>query len=224
MDKLAQLQRLLGYQFSDPALLQLALTHRSASGTNNERLEFLGDSILNHVIAEALFHRLPKAREGDLSRLRASLVKGETLAEVGRDLQLGDFLRLGLGERKSGGHQRGSIIADVLEAVTGAIMLDGGVEACRSCVLRWFAGRLRGLQPGVVGKDYKTRLQEFLQGRGAALPAYELVAVEGEDHEQQFHIECRLQAPKGCFPGTGSSRRKAEQAAAQAALEALSNV
>ncbi len=224
MDKLAHLQRLLGYTFNDPALLQLALTHRSASGTNNERLEFLGDSILNHVIAEALFQRLPKAREGDLSRLRASLVKGETLAEIGRELQLGEYLRLGQGERKSGGHQRGSIIADVMEAVTGAILLDAGVEACRECLLRWFDSRLQGLQPGTVRKDHKTRLQEFLQGRGMALPAYELVAVKGEDHNQQFHIQCVLPAPAGAFPGTGSSRRKAEQAAAQAALEALSNV
>jgi ribonuclease-3 len=224
MDKLAHLQRLLGYTFSDPALLQLALTHRSASGSNNERLEFLGDSILNHVIAEALYRRLPKAREGDLSRLRASLVKGDTLAEVGRELELGDHLRLGLGERKSGGHQRGSIIADVLEAVTGAILLDGGVDACRECLLRWFDSRLQGVQPGAARKDHKTRLQEFLQGRGLALPAYELVAVEGEDHNQRFHIQCRLSAPAGAFPGSGSSRRKAEQAAAQAALEALLDV
>lgn len=223
MDKLRRLQQLLGHEFSDPALLQLALTHRSASGNNNERLEFLGDSIVNHVVAEALYHQFPKAREGDLSRMRATLVKGETLAEIGRELGLGEFLRLGQGERKSGGHRRASILADVLEAIAGAILLDSGVDRCRGCLLYWFQDRLAGLEMGAAGKDAKTRLQEYLQGRGRPLPAYELLAVEGEDHRQLFRILCRVAQPGRSFEGSGSSRQKAEQASAEAALEALVN-
>lgn len=223
MDKLRRLQQLLGHEFSDPDLLQLALTHRSASGTNNERLEFLGDSIVNHVIAEALYRQFPTAREGDLSRMRATLVKGDTLAEIGLELGLGEFVRLGQGERKSGGHRRASILADVLEALAGAILLDSGVDHCRECLLRWFHGRLDSLEMGAAGKDAKTRLQEYLQGRGRPLPAYELLAVEGEDHQQLFRILCRLAQPEGTFEGGGSSRQKAEQVAAEAALEALSH-
>ncbi|MDO8860769.1 ribonuclease III [Haliea sp. E1-2-M8] len=223
MDKLRRLQQLLGHEFSDPDLLQLALTHRSASGNNNERLEFLGDSIVNHVIAEALYRQFPKAREGDLSRMRATLVKGDTLAEIGRELGLGEFLRLGQGERKSGGHRRASILADVLEAIAGAILLDSGVDSCRLCLLRWFHGRLAGLEMGAAGKDAKTRLQEHLQGRGRPLPAYELLAVEGEDHQQLFRILCRVAQPERTFEGSGGSRQKAEQASAEAALEAFAN-
>jgi ribonuclease III len=223
MDKLRRLQQLLGHEFSDPDLLQLALTHRSASGSNNERLEFLGDSIVNHVIAEALYRQFPKAREGDLSRMRATLVKGDTLAEIGRELGLGEFVRLGQGERKSGGHRRASILADVLEALAGAILLDSGVDRCRECLLRWFHGRLDRLEMGAAGKDAKTRLQEYLQGRGRPLPAYELLAVEGEDHQQVFRILCHVAQPEQTFEGGGSSRQKAEQVAAEAALEALSH-
>ncbi|MEQ9465507.1 MAG: ribonuclease III [Haliea sp.] len=223
MDKLRRLQRVLGYEFNDPALLQLALTHRSASGSNNERLEFLGDSIVNHVIAEALYQKFPRAREGDLSRMRAALVRGDTLAELGRELGLGEFVRLGQGERKSGGHRRGSILADALEAVAGAILLDSGTARCRDCLLRWFHDRLEGLEMAAAGKDAKTRLQEYLQGRGRPLPLYELLAVEGEDHQQLFRIECRLAQPEWTFEGAGRSRQKAEQAAAEAALEAIAN-
>ncbi len=223
MDKLRRLQRVLGYEFNDPSLLQLALTHRSASGSNNERLEFLGDSIVNHVIAEALYQKFPKAREGDLSRMRAALVRGDTLAEIGRELGLGEFVQLGQGERKSGGHRRGSIIADALEAIAGAILLDSGTGRCRECLLHWFHGRLEGLEMAAAGKDAKTRLQEYLQGRGRPLPAYELLAVEGEDHKQLFRIECRLAQPMRIFEGAGRSRQKAEQAAAEAALEAIAN-
>ncbi len=223
MDKLRRLQQVLGYEFNDPSLLQLALTHRSASGTNNERLEFLGDSIVNHVIAEALYQKFPRAREGDLSRMRAALVRGDTLAEVGRELGLGEYLKLGQGERKSGGHRRSSILADVLEAIAGAILLDSGTGRCRECLLRWFHDRLDGLEMAAAGKDAKTRLQEYLQGRGRSLPAYELLAVEGEDHEQLFRIECRLAQPERAFEGAGRSRQKAEQAAAEAALEAIAN-
>lgn len=219
----ARLQRALGYEFSDPELLTLALTHRSAGGYNNERLEFLGDSIVNHIIAEALYQRFPKAREGDMSRMRASLVKGETLAEVARELQLGDYLQLGPGERKSGGHRRSSILADAFEAVVGAILLDSTVEQCRTRVLDWFAPRLGQLSEGSADKDAKTQLQEYLQGRRNPLPEYELLGVLGEDHQQQFHVACRLQKPTLVVEGAGSSRRKAEQAAARSALERLTS-
>ena len=219
----ARLQRALGYEFSDPELLTLALTHRSAGGNNNERLEFLGDSIVNHIIAEALYQRFPKAREGDMSRMRASLVKGETLAEVARELQLGDYLQLGPGERKSGGQRRGSILADAFEAVVGAILLDSTVEQCRARVLDWFAPRLGQLSEGSADKDAKTQLQEYLQGRRNPLPEYELLGVLGEDHQQQFHVACRLQKPTLVVEGAGSSRRKAEQAAARSALERLTS-
>jgi ribonuclease-3 len=216
-----RLQRALGHEFADPELLELALTHRSVGKHNNERLEFLGDSIVNHIIAEAIYRQFPDAREGDMSRMRASLVKGDTLAELARELELGDCLLLGPGERKSGGHRRSSILADALEAVAGAILLDAGVERCRSCVLDWFSTRLGQKALGDVDKDPKTRLQEFLQGRGNPLPEYELLKVVGEDHNQQFHVACRLQNPDMVVQGVAGSRRKAEQAAALAALDSV---
>jgi len=209
--------------FTDPQLLTLALTHRSAGGHNNERLEFLGDSILNHIIAEALYQQFPQAREGDMSRMRASLVKGDTLAEVARELQLGDYLVLGPGERKSGGHRRSSILADAFEAVVGAVLLDSTVERCRMSVLGWFAVRLEQLSRGAADKDAKTQLQEYLQGRRNPLPEYELLGVQGEDHKQQFRVACRLQKPALIVEGAGSSRRKAEQAAARCALQRLTS-
>lgn len=217
----AVLQQALGHEFADPELLVMALTHRSAGSNNNERLEFLGDSIMNHIVADALYQRFPRAREGDLSRMRASLVKGDTLAELARELQLGEYLLLGPGERKSGGYRRSSILADTLEALAGAIVLDAGYERCRDCVLRWFGTRLDQLAAGAVDKDAKTRLQEYLQGRGNPLPEYELVAVEGDDHDQQFSVACRLSRPQLVVQGSGSSRRKAEQAAARDALQRL---
>ncbi len=221
MDKLDRLQRRLDYQFQERSLLELALTHRSVGGRNNERLEFLGDSIVNHVIAEALFHRFPDAREGDMSRMRASLVKGDTLAKIARELELGDCLKLGSGERKSGGHRRSSILADAFEAVAGAVLLDSDFETCKQHLLQWFAERLNAVELSGGRKDAKTRLQEFLQGRGHPLPHYELTGVEGEDHDQHFEVNCRLSKPRLTTTGSGSSRRKAEQAAATAALEAL---
>lgn len=221
MKSAAALQRALGYEFADPQLLARALTHRSAGGPNNERLEFLGDSIVNHVIAEALFQRYPRAREGELSRMRASLVKGEALADIAAQLQLGEHLLLGPGERKSGGHRRGSILADALEAVAGAILLDGGFDQCRACVLRWFAARLDSPAVADAGKDAKTRLQEYLQGRGNCLPRYELVGVRGEDHDQLFSVACHIARPALVAEGSGKSRRKAEQAAAREALALL---
>ena len=223
MADITRLQRALAYEFVDPQLLTLALTHRSAGGRNNERMEFLGDSILNHIIAEAIFQKFPAAREGDMSRMRASLVKGDTLAEVARELQLGDYLLLGSGERKSGGHRRDSILADAFEAVVGAILLDSEVEQCRRCVLAWFSPRLDRLDPGTADKDAKTRLQEYLQGRRYPLPEYELLRVTGEDHQQEFHVACRLREPGLVVEGAGSSRRKAEQAAAHSTLERLTS-
>ncbi|RLA57584.1 MAG: ribonuclease III [Gammaproteobacteria bacterium] len=223
MADVARLQRALDYVFTDPQLLTLALTHRSAGGHNNERLEFIGDSILNHIIAEALYQQFPQAREGDMSRMRASLVKGDTLAEVARELQLGDYLVLGPGERKSGGHRRSSILADAFEAVVGAVLLDSTVERCRMSVLGWFAVRLEQLSRGAADKDAKTQLQEYLQGRRNPLPEYELLGVQGEDHKQQFRVACRLQKPALIVEGAGSSRRKAEQAAARCALQRLTS-
>lgn len=222
MADIASLEQTLGYNFADPQLLTLALTHRSAAGRNNERLEFLGDSILNHIIAEALYQQFPGSKEGDLSRMRASLVKGETLAEVARELQLGDYLLLGPGERKSGGHRRDSILADAFEAIVGGILLDSDVEQCRRIVLAWFSLRLDQLDGASAEKDAKTQLQEYLQGRRNPLPEYELLGILGEDHKQRFHVACRIQKPALVVEGSGGSRRKAEQAAAHAALDMLS--
>lgn len=217
----ADLSRRIGYEFRDPTLLELALTHRSCGKRNNERLEFLGDSIVNFVIADALYARFPAAREGQLSRLRARLVKGETLAEIARELKLGDYLRLGSGELKSGGFRRDSILADATEAVMGAIYLDSDLECCRGFILRWFEERLDELDLNESLKDSKTRLQEHLQSRRLALPEYELVAVEGEAHSQTFHIRCHVTGLSGPTEGVGSSRRQAEQESARKALVEL---
>jgi len=216
-----RLQEALQYQFKNLDLLELALTHRSCGSRNNERLEFLGDSILNHTIAENLFRRFEEASEGELSRMRAKLVKGKTLAAVARELDLGEQLKLGPGEMKSGGHRRDSILADTLEAIVGAILLDSGADAVKQCVLRWFESRLGGISPEAAAKDAKTSLQEYLQGRGLPLPDYQLAAVQGEDHCQEFTIICSLENPLLQCEGIGSSRRKAEQLAAAATLEAL---
>ena len=211
----------LGYTFNDDGLLVLALTHRSHSLDNNERLEFLGDSIVNFVIAEALFQRFPEAREGRLSRLRASLVKGPTLAEIARSLQVGPALCLGQGELNSGGVERDSILADALEAIIGAIYLDGGIDDCRACIMRWFAGRLALIKPNESHKDPKTRLQEWLQARRQPLPSYQTERLEGEAHEHLFTVACRVaQLPSPRF-GQGRSRRIAEQQAADAVLQSL---
>jgi ribonuclease-3 len=218
----ARLQQKIGYNFRSSALLKLALTHRSAGSQNNERLEFLGDSIVNHIIAEALYQRFPKSREGEMSRMRANLVKGETLAELARELEIGDFVVLGAGERKSAGHRRESILADTLEALAGAILLDSDVEQCRSTVLTWFEPRLKTLSAGAAEKDPKTQLQEILQARNQPLPEYDLVSVCGQDHAQQFQVACRLSDPRLAVQGEGSSRRKAEMSAASAVLRALS--
>lgn len=215
------LAKKLGYQFKDESMIELALTHRSHGKRNNERLEFLGDSILNFVIAEALYQRFPEAKEGQLSRLRAQLVKGETLAELAREMKLGDYLRLGSGELKSGGYRRDSILADTVEAIIGAIYLDSDMECCRPYILRWYQSRLEQTSLLDTQKDSKTRLQEFLQSRRAPLPDYELLSVSGEAHKQTFEIRCAVTLLDQPTDGLGSSRRQAEQNAAKKALDKL---
>jgi ribonuclease-3 len=213
------LAKSVGYQFKDPRLLDSAVTHRSAGSGNNERLEFLGDAVLGQVVAEWLYHRFPDAAEGQLSRLRASLVKRETLAEIAREVALGDYLRLGSGELKSGGFRRDSILADALEAVFGAVLVDGGFTACHDCIHRLYARRFESVSVVDELKDPKTRLQEYLQSRKLALPEYEMVRVSGKAHNQRFDVECRVAGLDLVCVGKGSSRRKAEQAAAVAMLE-----
>lgn len=218
---LNRLQRKLGYTFRDQELMLLALTHRSFAGRNNERLEFLGDAILNFIAGEALFERFPQAREGQLSRLRARLVKGETLAVLARGFDLGEYLRLGSGELKSGGFRRESILADALEALIGAIYLDAGMEAARERVLAWLSSEINDLTLVDTNKDPKTRLQEFLQSRGGELPQYEVVDIQGEPHCRTFFVQCSIALLSDTTQGQGASRRIAEQVAAAAALAAL---
>ncbi len=223
-EKGLQLMRRVNHTFIDIKLLQAAITHRSTGVTNNERLEFLGDSILNFVIAAELYQRFPKAREGDLTRLRALLVREETLAQIAKELGIGEHLSLGIGEQKSGGYQRESILADALEAIIGAIYLDDCLEKSRQCVLTWFESRLNALVPGVSQKDAKTRLQEYLQARHLALPEYQVKEIMGDAHNPIFQVHCSISVLKEPLLGTANTRRKAEQNAAEAALEALKNV
>ncbi|TDR39390.1 RNAse III [Tahibacter aquaticus] len=207
------------HTFRDAGLYQQALTHRSAGRPNNERLEFLGDSLVGMLVAELLFEIHPRADEGQLTRMRAQLVSGAALAEVARALDLGEALRLGMGELKSGGHRRESILADALEALIAAVYLDAGWDACRSCVRTLFAERAAQLR--APEKDAKTRLQELLQGRGLSLPVYELVSSSGDDHAKVFDIACIIDNPPLRLPGRGSSRRAAEQQAAESALQQI---
>ncbi len=215
------LSRSLGYRFQDPGLLQVAVTHRSAGSDNNERLEFLGDAVLGYVIAEWLYTLFPEASEGQLSRLRASLVKKETLAGIARELKVGDYLSLGSGELKSGGFRRDSILADTLEAILGGIVMDSGFGACRTSIQQLFADRVSRLSAGDELKDPKTRLQEYLQSRKLELPDYEVVEVTGHAHNQQFVVECRVKGVQQPGRGKGSSRRRAEQAAAESIFAQL---
>ncbi len=217
---LASLQERLRYQFDDNSLLQQALTHRSFGQPNNERLEFLGDSVVNHIVAAALFAHFPELREGELSRLRANLVCQDTLFEIADEMRLGEFLRLGDGERKSGGARRPSILSDALEAVIAAIYLDGGFDAANGVVDALFERRLGALDPARTSKDPKTRLQEWLQARGKPLPKYRLVDTRGEAHLREFEVECVVD-PALRTHGIGTSRRSAEQAAAQDAIDTL---
>jgi len=218
---LAELERRLGHPFSDPALALQALTHRSYGTPHNERLEFLGDALLNCSVATLLYERFAKLPEGDLSRLRAALVNQRSLAEVAVDLGLGERLRLGEGELKSGGFRRPSILADAVEALLGAVFLDAGFDATRAAVERLLAAKLESAARQPVDKDPKTALQEHLQGRGLALPRYSVQKTEGEAHEQTFIVECRVDDLGLSASGTGTSRRAAEQAAAQSVLAQL---
>lgn len=207
----------LDYTFSNPELLDEALTHRSVGSCNNERLEFLGDGILNFVIADALFRQRPDLREGDLSRLRASLVNGETLAGIARDLDLGDCIRLGTGELKSGGFRRSSILADAVESILGAVYCDSGFDACQTLILRLFDDKLKNLPDLDSLKDPKTRLQELLQSRRLSIPVYDVLNVTGKAHKQIFKIRCTIEEIDCVTEAEGGSRRKAEQLAAEAA-------
>lgn len=211
----------LGHAFRRPALLVQALTHRSYGAAHNERLEFIGDAVLNCVVAAALVDRFPDLAEGELSRLRANLVNGETLARLARELALSAELHVGEGEVKSGGAGRPSILADALEAVFGAVFVDAGYEAARAAVERVYAAELSHLDPSALGKDPKTRLQEWLQARRLAVPEYAVVSVGGEAHAQVFGVECRIPSLSVVTSGTGSSRRAAEQAAAREAYAAV---
>ncbi|HEL3781580.1 ribonuclease III [Stenotrophomonas forensis] len=220
--KFIQRGDLIGHPFRDAALLKQALTHRSAGAPHNERLEFLGDSIVNMMAAEALYRRWPKADEGAMTRARAELVREGALAVIGRSLELGERLTLGPGEMKSGGHRRDSILADAVEAVVAAIYLDAGFEACRAVVLPWFSASIEALPAsGRPEKDPKTRLQEWLQARQKALPQYELVSESGDDHAKHFRVRCNVVDPAVSTEGEGASRRLAEQQAAAAVLEQL---
>lgn len=213
-----------GHAFADPGLLAQAMTHRSAGFPHNERLEFLGDAVVGLVVAEALYRRWPKADEGALTRARAELVRESSLAAIARTLDLGSKLILGPGEMKSGGHRRDSILSDALEALVGAIYLDAGFEACRTAVMPWFEAAVNQTPAGKVGKDAKTRLQEWLQARQRALPAYELISEHGDDHAKVFRVACTLAEPAVAAEGEGGSRRAAEQAAAEAVLAQLKDV
>ena len=220
---LAWVRAKLGYEPRDPALFRAALTHRSAPGPNNERLEFLGDAVLNLIVAHHLFETFPQASEGDLSRLRARVVSGEPLAEVAASLELGEALQLGSGELKTGGFRRHSILADALEAVCGALYLDGGLAAAEAMIERLFGPRIAALPAPHELKDAKTRLQEHLQSLGLSLPRYRVERVEGEAHAQTFYVTCEVPALRLSAEGTGSSRRRAEQEAAERILAGLNN-
>lgn len=221
MSSVDKLCNALGHHFKQDDLLQRALSHRSVGSDNNERLEFLGDSILSYVISVELFQRFPKVDEGRLSRLRASLVKGETLATVARELSLGDYLLLGPGELKSGGHRRSSILADGFEALLGAIYFDSDIATVQRIILQLFDKRLDAINPDTALKDPKTRLQEYLQSRQLPLPDYEVTKVDGQAHAQTFTVSCRIEGMADAVVAEGGSRRKAEQTAADLILEIL---
>ena len=215
------MSRAIQHAFSDRALLARALTHRSFGADNNERLEFLGDSVLNCVVAQALLDRFPRAAEGELSRLRANLVNQQALFEVALELDLGTSLRLGEGEARTGGHRRPSILADAFEAVVGAVFLDAGYDAASAFVVANLGSRLGAIDIHAPAKDPKTRLQEWLQARRHPLPRYAVVEISGEAHAQRFEVECTIEAPALQSRGSGTSRRAAEQSAAEAAWRQL---
>ncbi len=225
MIELGKVSQLFHYEFTDKSLLTLALTHRSMGSKNNERLEFLGDSILGMVISTELFNRFPNEKEGVLTRLRSSLVKGDTLSEIAVELNLGEFIQLGSGELKSGGYRRASTLADSVEAIIGAIYLDSkedsGIKKIEKIILTIFKSRLDNCEPAGVLKDPKTRLQEYLQSKNITLPKYNVVSISGKDHLQTFKVSCTVEGFSNHIVATGASRRKAEQAAAEKTLNTL---
>jgi ribonuclease III len=225
---LDKLQGNLHYQFSEPGLLKQALTHRSAEKNHNERLEFLGDSLLGFLIANQLYEHHSKASEGQLSRLRSAIVNNGSLAAIAREMRLGEFLQLGSGEVKSGGRDRDSILADAVEAVIAAVYLDAGMDACRGFVSRWFSSQLQpgneiDLEPENL-KDSKTRLQELMQSKSLALPHYEVIGTSGAAHEQTFEVACSIAILETPQTGSGSSKREAEQEAAMKTLQQLGEI
>lgn len=218
MSAIETLYKTIDYTFKDPDLLLRALSHRSVGNLNYERLEFLGDSILSFVMAETLYLEQPKAQEGELSRLRANLVRGVTLAEIAQELNLGAYLRLGPGELKSGGRDRSSILADAFEALVGALYLDAGIEVCKQKIAFWFKDRLESLNHKKSSKDPKTCLQEWTQAQGVPLPTYKVITIEGLAHQQTFSVSCTIKGLDYHTEAKHSTRRKAEQEAASQLL------
>ncbi len=211
----------LGYHFKDISLLKVALSHRSIGKNNNERLEFLGDSVVGYVIAQELYQRLTDDSEGNLSRYRSLLVKGDTLASIARQFEVGKYLKLGGGELKSGGYRRDSILADAMEAIIGAITLDSDIEQARQCILNWYKTRLDNIT-SLDLKDPKTRLQEYLQSRKYELPQYKVVSVNGKEHAQIFQVDCTVTELGQTISAQGKTRRAAEQKSAELMLEKIS--
>lgn len=224
MNELARLYKRIGYEFTDVTLVEEALSHRSVGSTNYERLEYLGDSLLNFVIADQIHAKYPKLDEGSLSRLRASLVRGTTLASIARELELGEFLRMGAGELRSGGFNRDSTLADLVESLIGAAYRDSDFETARKLILSLFESRLQNITPVDDLKDPKTRLQELLQGRGLERPVYTVVKTEGKSHELAFTVTCQIAAHNVTISSVASSRRKAEQTAASEVLDRASEL
>ncbi|MDE0926227.1 MAG: ribonuclease III [Methylophilaceae bacterium] len=220
---LERLQKQLGYEFKEPALLKQALTHRSYASNNNERLEFLGDGVLNFIVAHQLYQRFQKLPEGDLSRLRAQLVKEATLFEIALTLKIGELLNLGEGELKSAGWRRPSILSDALEAIIGATYLDSGFDAVETLVCKLYEERLENIDPKSIDKDAKSKLQEYLQSKKMDLADYSIISIEGEAHAQTFKVSCIINKLKITTLGEGVSRRNAEQQAAELALEEISS-
>ncbi|OGT53251.1 MAG: ribonuclease III [Gammaproteobacteria bacterium RIFCSPHIGHO2_12_FULL_42_13] len=216
-----ELSKKLNYQFQQPKLLKTALTHRSKGGDHNERLEFLGDAVVNFVIAEALYHQFPEATEGELSRWRASLVNRDTLGDLAKQFDLGHYLFLGVGEQKSGGSERHSILSCTMEAVIGAVYLDGGFTTVQECIVEWYGPLLYSLSSAASHKDPKTLLQEYLQSHRMSLPTYKIAETEGEAHQQIFTVACHVNEMETIAIGKGTSRRRAEQDSAQHMLELL---
>ena len=217
--KLNQLQKKINYQFQDITLLEHALTHRSFKSKNNERLEFLGDGILNFLIAESLFHKFPNLPEGDLSRLRSDLVKSKTLSDIALKLDLGEYIKLGEGELKSAGWRRPSILADCMEAILAAVFLDSGLDASRSMIKLWFHDLIKNIDPKKIEKDPKSILQELLQAQKIDRPSYEVITISGEAHAQHFEVTCTIDKLGISTQGEGSSRKVAEQMAASSAIK-----